>query len=211
MERIKVFTQSSIRIESEQGMIYIDPLQIPDAPHDADYIFITHDHGDHFSTGDIEKIITPETVLVIPEKMREKAEKLQRRPDRLITVVPGEDYMVSGLAFRTVAAYNNIKPFHPKRSGWVGYILSVNEKRIYIAGDTDVTKETKEVQCDIAMVPIGGTFTMDAAKAAELINIISPEIAIPTHYGSIVGKMADADLFASKVKPPVQVEIKIGR
>ena len=208
-EHIRVNTQSSIRIQSDIGAIYLDPFQIAEETHDADYILITHNHGDHFSPGDIEKISNPETVLVVPEKMEHQAGELRHCVESIGTVVPGKQYKVNDLEFQTVASYNNLKPFHPKKSGWVGYILNVNGKRIYIAGDTDVTKENKAVQCDIAMVPIGGTFTMDAAKAAELINIISPEVAIPTHYGSIVGNISEAETFSSLVKPEVKVEIKI--
>ena len=90
---------------------------------------------------------------------------------------------------------------------WVGYILSIDGKCIYIAGDTDETKEAKEVKCDIAMIPIGGTYTMDAKKAAELINIIKPEVAIPVHYGTVVGSPNDASVFKDLVKEPVKVEI----
>ena len=96
-----------------------------------------------------------------------------------------------------------------RRIIWVGYILRLCDGRIYIAGDTSVTKEAKEVKCDVALIPIGGTFTMDPKKAAELINIIRPSVAIPTHYGSIVGKKEDADTFMSLVKKPVKVEIKM--
>ena len=105
--------------------------------------------------------------------------------------------------------YNILKPFHPKAAGWVGYILKINGKRIYIAGDTDATKEAKEVICDIALVPIGGTYTMDAKKAAELVNEINPEVVIPTHYGSIVGKLSDAKVFAANVKDTIKVVEKI--
>jgi L-ascorbate metabolism protein UlaG (beta-lactamase superfamily) len=107
---------------------------------------------------------------------------------RILTVKPGVYREVEDLEFETVPAYNLLKPFHPKGAEWVGYILRIDGKRIYIAGDTDETKEAKAVKCDIALVPIGGTYTMDAKKAAELVNTIRPEVAIPTHYGSIVGK-----------------------
>ena len=106
-------------------------------------------------------------------------------------------------------AYNTIKPFHMKSAGWVGYILRIDRKRVYIAGDTDGTKEAKAVRCDIALVPIGGTYTMNAKQAAELINEVQPEIAIPVHYGSVVGGKADEDTFMANVKEPVKVEIKL--
>ena len=102
-----------------------------------------------------------------------------------------------------------MKPFHPKKNGWVGYILTVDGVRIYIAGDTDVTEENQAVSCDVAMVPIGGTFTMDAKKAADLVNHIRPKVAIPTHYGSIAGKREAEDVFRANVDPAIPVEIKM--
>ena len=96
-----------------------------------------------------------------------------------------------------------------KSAGWVGYILRIDGQRIYIAGDTDATKEAMDVKCDIALVPIGGTYTMDARKAAELVNTIRPEVAIPVHYGSIVGSPKDGEVFAQYVKDPIKVEFKI--
>lgn len=125
------------------------------------------------------------------------------------TIVPGASYEIEGLKIETVPAYNQLKPFHPKSAGWVGYILEIDGRRIYIAGDTDATKEAQSVKCDIALVPIGGKFTMNVKKAAELINKIRPEYAIPTHYGGIVGKKEDADVFAANVKAPTHVEIKM--
>lgn len=208
-ENIEVFTQSSIRIRNNGKTIYMDPFQMREEPKDADYILITHDHYDHFTQEDIEKVSSGKSVLVVPEKMKEKAQEVSRLVGKICTVVPGSHYDIEGLELDTIPAYNNLKPFHPKSAGWVGYILSIDGKRIYIAGDTDMTKENREVKCDIALVPIGGTYTMDVKKAAELINCIQPSVAIPIHYGSIVGKKEDADVFAANVKPPVKVEIKM--
>ena len=125
------------------------------------------------------------------------------------TVAPGASYEFEGLKLETLPAYNMLKPFHPKSAGWVGYVLELDGQRIYIAGDTDATKEAESVKCDVALVPIGGTYTMNAKKAAELINRIKPACAIPTHYGGIVGSKEDADAFAAEVKPPIVVEAKI--
>lgn len=208
-DQIEVFKQNSIRIRSDAGTIYIDPFQIPEAPHDADFILITHDHYDHFSPEDIAKVSRKDTVLVVPEKMRKKAQKVACLVGRVETVKPGEHKIVQNLELESVPAYNILKPFHPKRSGWVGYILALSGQRVYIAGDTDLTKENRQVRCDVALIPIGGTFTMDAKQAAELINAIKPNVAIPTHYGSVVGKLEDAAVFSSLVKPPVRVEVKI--
>lgn len=208
-EYIEVLTHSSIRIRGGIGTIYVDPFQMKEDPHDADYILITHDHYDHFSPEDIEKAAGGNTILVVPEKMKGKAEQAAGFIKKIYTVQPGKEYDIDGLKLEAIPAYNQLKPFHAKSAGWVGYILCPDGRRIYIAGDTDATKEAKQVKCDIALVPIGGTYTMDAKKAAELINDIRPAIAIPTHYGSIVGKKQDEAVFAEGVKEPVKVEIKI--
>ena len=207
LDNIDVFKQNSIRIKSDAGTIYIDPFKIDNETHDADFILITHEHYDHFSPEDIDKIKKDDTVLVVPEKMEAKAANAGIKETQ--TVKPGTYHEIGNLELETIPAYNLLKPFHPKAAGWVGYILKVNGKRIYIAGDTDATKEAKEVICDIALIPIGGTYTMDAKKAAELVNEINPEIAIPTHYGSVVGKLSDAKIFAANVKDTIKVVEKI--
>ena len=204
---IKVLTHSSIRIEDRDTVIYIDPFRVQDAVNDADYIFVTHDHSDHFSPRDIEKTAKSDTILFVPEKMEGKAQEAAAYVGAIKTVASGTAGQEGSLRFETVPAYNVHKPFHPKKAGWVGYILHIGGKRVYIAGDTDATDEAKAVKCDIALVPVGGKFTMDAEKAAELVNAIRPETAMPTHYGSIVGKEEDAEVFASLVKEPVKVEI----
>lgn len=147
-----------------------------------------------------------DTVLVVPEKMEKKAGKLAAH---VVAVKPGTYHETGGLEFETVPAYNILKPFHPKSAEWTGYILHIDGKLIYIAGDTDATKEAKAVKCDIALVPIGGTYTMDAKKAAELINTIRPSVAIPVHYGEFVGKPSDGEVFEENVKAPIKTEFKI--
>ena len=208
-ENIEVFINNSIRIRDRIGTIYIDPYEMKEEPHDADFIFITHDHYDHYSPEDILKVIGESTVLIIPEKMEGKIGGISGRMRKVVTVKPGMFNETDGLEFDTVPAYNTIKPFHMKSAGWAGYILRIDRKRVYIAGDTDVTKEAKAVRCDIALVPIGGTYTMNAKQAAELINEVQPEIAIPVHYGSVVGGKADEETFVANVKEPVKVEIKL--
>ena len=207
MASIEVFIQNSIRITGEGRKIYIDPFRMEEKPHDADIVFVTHDHYDHYSPEDIEKVCKNGTVLVVPAKM--KAKEVLQLVAEVVSVMPGNHYEISGLSVDTVAAYNKHKPFHPKHAGWVGYIFTIDGERIYVAGDTDATDEAMQVRCDTALVPIGGTFTMDAKKAAELINVIKPKVAIPVHYGDLVGSKEDADVFAGLVKEPVRVEVKI--
>ena len=206
-ENISVNTHSSIKIESSIGAVYIDPFQITSMNHDAAYILITHDHYDHFSPDDIIKISSKETILVVPAKMEGKAKSLSSSVKEIRTVKPGEHVSINELELETVRSYNILKPFHPKMADWVGYILTLDGKRIYIAGDTDLTKEAKAVKCDIALVPIGGTYTMDVRKAAELVNLIRPEVAIPIHYGSIVGSPVDGDFFQGLLPRDIRCEL----
>ena len=206
LEKITVFTQNSIRIDSSIGKIYIDSFRMNEEPKDADYILVTHDHYDHFNLEDIPKVSTGDSIFVVPENMKEKAKEVAGVVGKTVTVKPGESIMVDKLSIETIPSYNIGKPFHPKDAGWVGYILNVDGKRIYIAGDTDATDEAKKVKCDIALVPIGGKYTMDAKEAAELVNIIRPEIAIPVHFGGVVGSPNDADNFKKGVDAGIKVE-----
>ena len=204
---ISINIHSSIRIANADLVVRFDPFKIPEQLHDTDIVFITHAHYDHFSPEDIAKVRKDSTLLIVPEAMLRKAEQESGFISNIYPVKPETFHEIEGLTFDTIPSYNNLKPFHPKSAGWIGYLLRINGKRIYIAGDTSLTKDAKEVKCDIALVPIGGTYTMDAKKAAELINIIRPEIAVPVHYGSIVGKKEDAETFRELVDDTIRVEI----
>ena len=185
------------------------PAERHPAPKDADFILITHDHYDHFSPEDIDKVIGKNLASAVGADDAEKVKEIADKFVKIVTVKPGASYEVDGLEFETVPAYNILKPFHPKSAGWVGYILKTGGKRIYIAGDTDATKEAKAVKCDIALVPIGGTYTMDAKAAAGLVDELEPEIAIPVHYGTGVGSPSDGEIFEKNVKKSVKIEHKI--
>ena len=205
ISNIIVNTQSSILIDTGKK-IYFDPLNLSGENHDADYIFITHDHYDHFSVPDIKKIVNNKTVIIIPAPMEKGLEDSVSMGNN-ISVVPGARYTTEDFSFETVASYNKLKPFHPKRAGWCGYIINMDGIRVYVAGDTDATKEAEEVSCDIALVPIGGTFTMNYKEAAKLINVMKPKTVIPTHYGSIVGSRTDGEEFKKLVNEGIKVEL----
>ena len=202
---ITVNTQSSIRIADKELVIRFDPYKITGEPQDADLIFFTHDHYDHFSPEDIQKVCKPDSMLTAPKKMQAQVKKLGNK--NITLLAPGETSSVRGINVETVASYNFLKPFHPKSNGNLGYIITLDSQRIYVAGDTDAVREAKAVRCDIAFVPIGGTFTMNAKEAAALINTIQPKIAVPTHYGSIVGKMSDGEVFRKLVKEPIETRL----
>ena len=194
IEDIEVLYHSSIRI-SKNKVIYIDPFKIDKNYNDADIVFITHDHFDHYSEEDIDKVINENTTIIIPEEMLTKILRKGINKNAVITVESNKEYMVQGIKFETIPAYNTNKTFHPKENDWVGYIITLDGIRYYIAGDTDITEENRKVKCDVAFVPVGGTYTMDFKEAAQLINEIQPKIAVPIHYGSVVGTKQDATDF----------------
>ena len=206
LENIKVLCHSSIKISKEK-VIYIDPFKIDKDYNDADIIFITHDHYDHYSEEDIDKVKKGDTVIVAPEELLTKLLKKGFNQNHIITVDSEEKNMIEGIKFETVPAYNTNKQFHPKANGWVGYIIEIKGVRYYIAGDTDITEENKKVKCDVAFVPVGGTYTMDFKEAAYFINEIKPQIAIPVHYGSIVGTNQDATDFVKLVHKDIECKI----
>ena len=206
LKNIEVLYHSSIRINKGK-VIYFDPFKIDKNYNDADIIFITHDHYDHYSETDIDKVIKDDTILVVPKGLLEKLLKRGYKKDNIITVEPEEIGIVEDIRFETIPAYNTNKSFHPKENGWVGYIIELDGVRYYIAGDTDITEENKNVKCDVAFIPVGGTYTMDFKEAAYLINEIKPKIAVPIHYGSVVGTKQDATDFARLIHPEIKCEI----
>ena len=208
IEKITINTHSSIRVQADQ-IIYFDPYEIQEETHDADVIFVTHDHHDHFDPASIEKILRDDTMLVIPRSCFESWSASGILVTQVVQMDPGQQIDLGQICIETVPAYNHMKPFHPRKNQWLGYIVTIDGRRIYVAGDTDVTEEAKQVKCDIAFVPVGGKFTMNAAKAAELVNTINPDIAVPTHYGSIVGRRSDGREFKKAVREEILVPLLI--
>ena len=204
---ISVNTQSSIRIAGSKNL-YFDPFKISTAEHDADIVFITHAHYDHLDPKSVEKISGRNTVFVAPSGMAQEMRKVTGNAE-LVLMAPGDKKNISDITVQAIPAYNRLKPFHPKRNGWLGYIVTMDGVSYYVAGDTDAVSELSGVVCDVALVPIGGTYTMTAKDAAKLINGIRPSVAIPTHYGSIVGKPGDADVFRQYVDPDIKVETRL--
>ena len=204
LDKITVNVHSSIRVQAGNTVIYIDPFKLQTVPHDADVIFFTHDHFDHCSPEDVVRASRTDTVFVLPQSCVESTAAVTAGR-RVISVLPGDRGEVCGMRFEAVPAYNPAKPFHPRKNGWVGYVLTLDGLRLYIAGDTDATDEAAAVRCDVAMLPIGGKYTMDAAEAAALVNRIKPAVVIPIHYGSVTGTPEDFDRFAAIVDPAIQV------
>lgn len=209
IENVRCLGHSSILIEKCGKAIYIDPYDLKEENHNADIIFITHSHYDHYSEEDINKVKKENTYFVVTEDLYNNVVNLGIDSSRVIKVKPNEEYNVSGISFVTVPSYNINKQFHPKENGWVGYILDLEGKKYYIAGDTDITDENQKVICDVAFIPIGGTYTMTYDEAAKLVNIIRPQVAIPIHYGKIVGTKQDAENFKKLLDKEIECEILI--
>lgn len=190
---------ASFRICHQANVIYIDPWKLKDAPHDATLVLVSHSHYDHYSPQDIAKASGPNT-------------KLIASPD-VVAKQKGGETLTNGLTVELesarvvgVAAYNPSKQFHPKANNWVGFVIELGSKRLYYAGDTDLTTEMKALKgIDVAMLPVGGTYTLNATEAAEATTLMKPKLAIPYHWGDIVGGRSDAEKFAKTA----QCEIRI--
>lgn len=205
-EEVKVLNHSSIKISGEQ-ILYFDPFEITEESHDADIVFITHEHFDHYSPEDIRKILKSDTVLVMPESM--KGEEKKAEVSACEFIVPNGTAEINGLKVKAIPAYNRLKPFHTKGKNFVGYLVSMKDVTYYVAGDTDMTPDNQEVKCDVALVPVGGKFTMDYKEAAKLVNRMMPKLAVPTHYGKVVGSPDDGKKFAELVDEKIEVRVML--
>ena len=185
---------ASFKIHCEDKVIYIDPWKLKDSPQDATAVLVSHSHYDHYSAEDIEKVSGPDTKLIAAADVINQHGKGQ-------VINPGQTIELNDIKVTGVPSYNPDKQFHPKSNNWVGFVIEVCSKRMYYAGDTDLTEEMKALQnIDVALLPVGGTYTMDAEDAAEAAGHIKPKQAIPYHWGDIVGSRAQADQFAKAVQ-----------
>ena len=187
----------SFRIDASK-CIYIDPFQIDDGK-PADLILVTHEHFDHCSPEDVTRIQQPETVIVTE---KDSAKKLS---GDIRVMTPGERLVLDGLTVEAVPAYNTNKDFHPKANGWLGFIIDIDGIRIYHAGDSDHIQEMKDLNVDIALLPVSGTYVMTSDEAVEAALAINPKLAIPMHYGAIVGDQSDAANFKDKLHGKIDV------
>jgi L-ascorbate metabolism protein UlaG (beta-lactamase superfamily) len=166
--------------------VYIDPWKIGKSPQRADIILLTHEHYDHYSEKDIRLISNDSTRVVAPMSL----------PTVTDHISPGETLTIQNVSIQAIPAYNLSKSFHPKEKSWVGYVIDMGGKKIYHTGDTDRIPEMKDIAVDIAFLPVGGTYTMDALEASEAAKDISARFIIPIHFGDIVGSHKDAQKLA---------------
>jgi L-ascorbate metabolism protein UlaG (beta-lactamase superfamily) len=182
-------------------VVYFDPWEISGGPK-ADVILITHEHFDHCSPADVEKISTPSTVVITEEL---SACKLK---GTVVVLKPTESTTVHGIKVTAVPSYNTDKQFHPKEKEWLGFIVELDGVKIYHAGDADFIPEMKNLNVDIALIPVSGTYVMNVDQAIEAARAIKPKIAVPMHYGKIVGSEDDAKKFAAALKNEMTVVVK---
>ncbi len=181
---------AGVKLAWKDIVVYVDPYRLTAGPQDADLILVTHSHSDHYSPSDIAKVATDETEFVAPADV-------VRARGRGTSIAPGQNLDVAGVHVTAVAAYNLTKTNHPQANNWVGFVLELGGSRIYLAGDTDLTPEMKTLtDIDLAFLPVGGTYTMDASEAAEATEYILPMLAVPYHWGTITGSVSDAERFA---------------
>ncbi len=189
----------SFRIDAKKT-IYMDPFKISSGPK-ADLILISHDHFDHCSPEDVARIQQPGTV-IITEK--DSAKKLK---GQVKVLKPGETLTVEEVKVEAVPAYNTDKDFHPKKNGWLGFVIELEGVRIYHAGDSDFIPEMKDLKVDIALLPVSGTYVMTSDQAVKAALAIKPKLVIPMHYGAIVGTDEDAVNFKKALEGQVDVMI----
>lgn len=200
VENIFWLGHDSFRLIGEK-IVYIDPWKLATDTPKADIVLVTHEHRDHFSPDDITKISTADTIIVAPQSVAAQS-------NLPITLVkPGDRVTVNGVALEIVPAYNPNKKFHPKEAGHVGYIVTLNGKRIYHTGDTDLIPEMTQIKCDIALLPVSGKYVMTALEAVEAAHTLRPALAIPMHWGDadVVGTRADAEEFKRLAQVPVEI------
>ncbi len=204
---LTVNCQSSIKIVGTK-IIYFDPLNVIET-HDADYILITHTHWDHFKKDDILKLKKQNTTIIGPKDIINDCLELGFKEKDIKTLKPYDQLSLENIRIKTVPAYNKTASFHPKQNLWLGYILTLDNETYYVMGDTDSLEENTNIKCDTLLIPIGGTYTMDAKEAANFTNKISPKTVIPIHYGLVVGTKNDLDYFKENIDSHIKIVEKI--
>jgi len=190
-------------------VIYVDPFKVTKSD-EADIVLISHEHFDHLSLEDLNKVIFPGTVIVASPLCRQGLKDVKVKAIHYLD--PGGKHTVGKVEIDGLPAYNLDKGpepgkrFHPPGEKRLGFLIKMDGTTVYHAGDADFIPEMKSIKCDIALLPVSGTYVMTAEEAAGAAAAINPKIAVPMHYGAIVGSESDAQKFKLLVKN-CQVEI----
>jgi len=191
---IERICHSAFKFKNKSFVVYIDPYEIKQGSEIADVIIITHDHFDHCSPNDVAKIKGTKTIIVT---VKSAASKLS---GTIRTVIPGDKINANGIDIEAVAAYNVGKKFHPHENKWIGVIIKIGDVRIYHAGDTDLIPEMDKINCDVALLPVSGTYVMNPDEAIKAASKIKANVFVPMHYGKIVGTKEDAKKFCNGIE-----------
>ena len=195
VDRLHWLGHDSFRLDGPP-VIYFDPWKLSGSLKEADVVLVSHEHHDHCSPGDVEKVSGPDTVVIA------NASAADRLPGAR-PIAPGDRLFVAGVEIEAVRAYNVDKfrspgvPFHPRDAEHVGYVITVDDIRLYFAGDTDHIPEMREISCDVALLPVSGIYVMTVDEAVGAAHDLSPQIVVPMHYGSGIGTAGDGSRFAA--------------
>lgn len=220
IDNITVNAHSSIRIAcpveggAREVIVRVDPFLIDadhgvaEAPHDADVVLFTHSHYDHFSPEDAAKVAKPGTIYGMPVSMVDDAVMAGISMDDIVGLAPESVTEIAGVVLLGVPAYNVTAKFHPEANEWLGYVIALEDgQTVYVVGDSDAAEVVREMECEYVLIPVGGTYTFDAAGAAAVVNTMAEagclKAVVPTHYGSAVGTAADGPAFVAALEPAV--------
>lgn len=206
LENLHWLGHDSFRLDGPKT-IYFDPFNLPRNSKKADIILISHEHFDHYSKNDVGLISTKFTVIVTDKTVAKLLQGTKINYKEVKGLLPGDSIDIDGVKIIATRSYNTNKQFHTKESNKLGFIVTISGVSIYHAGDTDFIPEMKDYKCDIALLPVSGTYVMTAAEAAEAALSIKPKVAIPMHYGEIVGSAADAKKFQDLLKGKIEVKV----
>lgn len=203
---IEHLTHAAFRVEGSGTVLYIDPFKVSEQRRDGDVIVCTHDHYDHCSPEDVKKVIKTEGIVVAAENC---VKKLKGFRNEVKPVKPGDEVIIKGCRIRAVPAYNVNKPYHPREYGGIGVVVELAGVRLYHTGDSDLVSEMRDLRglIDVVLIPVSGVYVMSVEEAVEAVKIIQPALAIPMHYGAIVGSASDAEKFKKLLEGICEVAI----
>ena len=197
IKNIRFLGHATFQIKGSET-VYTDPYELSGyrSLETADIVLVSHSHFDHCSKADIARLCSEKTSIIAS---KDCIDTLKDLPGEIIGLLPGEETEIGSVKIRAVPAYNIGKQFHPKESSWNGYLFDLDGVRYYHPGDSDKVPEMERIAADIVFLPVGGTYTMDALEACEVAKMIGPKVAIPMHYGSVIGSEKDAEAFVKCV------------